>query len=95
MERNEVTRKKIIAQDGREITIVYSLISEQIQLVPGCRITCYGVHVASPETGDECTIRDITISRDKIDDFISLISRCGVTAVTLSDVVDDMLGVCL
>ena len=99
MERKEVISKTITAQDGREITVIYSLVSQPAQLVPGCYIESYGVHVATvypgEQSNDECLISNITVSKERIEKFIDLISRNGVTSVTLADVVDDMLGICL
>jgi predicted metal-binding transcription factor (methanogenesis marker protein 9) len=99
MEEQEITKTVITTPDGRVLTLVYSLISQQrcfaLHSPEQENGTCYGVSVACTETDDKCTVQDITLSREKIMEFIALISRWAVTPATVRDIVDDMLGISL
>lgn len=87
----EIASKKasLTTASGDPIGLRYAIVAEA---EPAGRFICehYGVLVET-DTGERELIPDITTSRTRIEELYGLLYRCGVTPITVRDVLEDWL----
>jgi hypothetical protein len=93
MRKTEICRKMITLEDGRELTLVYSMtIDELTDIMTGQEYENYGVCVCLFESGETETIRSVTFSARGIQALLDLLATNLVTPATVGDVVYDWLS---
>ena len=77
-------------ESGREHRYEYHIVIDEMNVG---QFTCesYGLCVRDRESGDACTVANITCSIPRIDELCALAIRGEVTPATLRDVVEDWL----
>lgn len=92
METMFVTREQGLDQEGRPLSFNYYVLIDEAAI--GDRFFCesYGVRIADGgNSGEECSIPNITTSTRRIDELMEYLTRNFVTPTTLPDVVADWL----
>lgn len=69
----------------------YALLVEDIE-VDGFHCESYGILVRDPDTGEEATVRHITVNGSEALALLNTVARSAVSPVTLKDMVEDYLG---
>lgn len=69
----------------------YALLAEDIE-VDGFHCESYGIMVREPYTGEEASVRHITVNASQALELLDTVARSTVSPVTLRDVVEDYLG---
>lgn len=69
----------------------YALLVEDIE-VDGFHCESYGILVCEPDTGEEASVRHITVNGAEALALLERVARLAVSPVTLRDVVEDYLA---
>ena len=86
-----VARRKEADQRGCEHSFDYFVLVDEAKVGDVFLCESYGVRVSAAESGDSCSVANITTSTQRIDELLELLVAHAVTPDTLRDVVDDWL----
>ncbi|MBQ8974708.1 MAG: hypothetical protein IJ072_03160 [Oscillospiraceae bacterium] len=89
MEKRELFSCEVRTSQGHKLTLKYHVTARASS---GGK-TVYGVCVTVPETRESCVVDDLSVSFEAVADFARRLCEGSVTPSTLTDIVDDSLGI--
>lgn len=95
MERIMVQAKKVMDEEGKNLTLYYWLLSRRVEDAAGIGITAYGVETAQydgEQLLDKECVDCISFKKANMLAFIKKIAKGNATPVTLLPLVDDFIS---
>ena len=86
-----VARRREADQQGGEHSFNYYVLVDEAKVGDVFLCESYGVRVSASDSGESCSVANITTSTQRIDELMELLVAHTVTPGTLRDVVDDWL----
>lgn len=82
-----ITKRKTRAEDGRRLTLQYTILVEET--LDG--LEHYGVKITEVETATSASVANLTMNGQKIYDLVKKLADGAVTSTGLMDVLADWL----